>query len=79
MFLEYSELLNYFDSGVTTKITLNNRRLNKQDFEKSILILMNTTESNLKKMELFYQIIMSRNMSPEERADILINGTVRLQ
>ena len=28
MFLEYSELLNSLDSGATTKITINNRRLN---------------------------------------------------
>ena len=40
MFLEYSELLNSFDSGAITKITINNRRLNKQDFEKTILIPM---------------------------------------
>jgi len=40
MFLEYSELLNSFDIGATTKITINNRRLNRQDFEKSILIPM---------------------------------------
>jgi len=38
MFLEYSELLNSLDSGATTKITINNRRLNKADFEQSILI-----------------------------------------
>ncbi len=38
MFLEYSELLNSFDSGATTKITIVNRRLNKADFEKNILI-----------------------------------------
>ena len=38
MFLSYSELLNSFDSGSTTKITINNRRLNKADFESSILI-----------------------------------------
>lgn len=38
MFLEYSELLNSFDSGATTKITINNRRLNRVDFEKNILI-----------------------------------------
>ncbi len=38
MFLEYSELLNSFDSGATTKITIANRRLNKADFEKAILI-----------------------------------------
>jgi type IV secretory pathway VirB4 component len=38
MFLEYSELLNALDSGATTKITINNRRINKSDFEKTILI-----------------------------------------
>lgn len=40
MFLEYSELLNSLDSGATTKITINNRRLNRLDFEKTILIPM---------------------------------------
>ena len=40
MFLDYSELLNSFDSGATTKITIHNRRLNRQDFEKSILMPM---------------------------------------
>ena len=40
MFLEYSELLNAFDSGATTKITINNRRLNRLDFENQILIGM---------------------------------------
>lgn len=38
MFLEYSELLNSFDTGATTKITIINRRLNKIDFEKTILL-----------------------------------------
>lgn len=38
MFLSYSELLNSFDSGATTKITIHNRRLNRADFESSILI-----------------------------------------
>ena len=38
MFLEYSELLNSFDSGATTKITILNRRLNKIDFEKTMII-----------------------------------------
>ena len=40
MFLAYSELLNSLDSGATTKITINNRRLNKADFENSILLPM---------------------------------------
>jgi hypothetical protein len=38
MFLSYSELLNSLDSGATTKLTINNRRLNRVDFENSILI-----------------------------------------
>lgn len=38
MFLEYSELLNSFDSGATTKITISLRRLNKENFEKEILL-----------------------------------------
>ena len=38
MFLDYSELLNYLDTGATTKITINNRRINKLDFEKTILL-----------------------------------------
>ncbi len=38
MFLDYSELLNSLDSGATTKITINNRRLNRANFEQSILM-----------------------------------------
>ena len=38
MFLEYSELLNSFDVGATTKITIINRKLNSVDFEKNVLI-----------------------------------------
>ena len=38
MFLEYSELLNSLDSGATTKLTINNRKLNKTDFEQKILL-----------------------------------------
>ena len=38
MFLGYSELLNALDTGATTKITINNKRINRQDFEGSILI-----------------------------------------
>ena len=38
MFLQYSELLNAFDTGATTKITINNRRMNRTDFEREILL-----------------------------------------
>lgn len=37
MFLGYSELLNSLDSGATAKITINNRRINRKNFEESIL------------------------------------------
>ncbi len=40
MFLDYSELLNALDSGASAKITLNNRRINKEEFEESLLIPM---------------------------------------
>ena len=38
MFLRYSELLNALDTGSTTKITINNKRLNRRNFEEEILI-----------------------------------------
>ncbi len=44
MFLEYSELLNSFDTGATTKITIINRRLNKIDFEEAMLLPMENDE-----------------------------------
>lgn len=40
MFLSYSELLNSLDAGATTKITINNRALNKRSFEQSVLMPM---------------------------------------
>lgn len=40
MFLEYSELLNALDSGASAKITINNRRVNKEEFEKALLLPM---------------------------------------
>lgn len=36
-----------------------------------------TVESD-ERMQLFFQILMSREMTLEERADILMNGTVRI-
>ena len=38
MFLAYSEILNSFDSGATSKITVLNRKLNRIDFEKTMMI-----------------------------------------
>ncbi len=38
MFLTYSELLNSLDSGATTKITINNRGINRATFETAVLM-----------------------------------------
>ena len=38
MFLRYSELLNALDTGSTTKITINNKHLNRQNFKQDILL-----------------------------------------
>lgn len=38
LFLNYSELLNSLDSSSTTKITINNRKVNIQEFKSHILI-----------------------------------------
>ena len=38
MFLDYSELLNALDSGASAKITIYNRRINKAEFERGVLL-----------------------------------------
>ena len=38
MFLDYSELLNALEPGASAKITINNRRLDKEAFEKALLL-----------------------------------------
>lgn len=38
MFLDYSALLNALDSSATTKITICNKKINKREFEESIMI-----------------------------------------
>ena len=38
MFLAYSEILNSLDSNALTKITISNRKRNREDFEKNILM-----------------------------------------
>lgn len=40
MFLGYSELLNALDTGAATKITIHNRRMNRQDFAQTTLLPM---------------------------------------
>ena len=40
MFLDYSDLLNALDSGASAKITIHNRRLDKAEFERALLLPM---------------------------------------
>lgn len=57
MFLAYSELLNSLDSGATTKITINNRKLNRVSFEQDILIPL--ANDNLDKYRVEYNNMLS--------------------
>ena len=50
-FLLYSDVLNTFDTAATTKITVNNHRLNKKDFEDSILMPMKSDELDIYRKE----------------------------
>ena len=56
MFLEYGELLNSFDSGATTKITIALRRINKKDFEKALDKLSNEAIQQIKDRRYDYDL-----------------------
>ena len=65
LFLDYSEILNSLDTGATTKITINNRRINKLDFEKRILL--KDTNDNLDKYRKEYnQMLISQAKNANE-------------
>ena len=59
MFLQYSELLNSLDPGATSKITVLNRRLNRVDFEKNIMIPLADDELNEYRDE-YNQMLLSK-------------------
>jgi type IV secretory pathway VirB4 component len=65
MFLDYSALLNSLDAGATTKITINNRRINKLDFEKTIL-LKNTDDELDKYRKEYNQMLISQAKNANE-------------
>lgn len=62
MFLEYSDLLNSLDSGVTMKITINNHSLNKADFEQTILIPMVEDDGLDKYRKEYNKMILDKAM-----------------
>jgi len=65
MFLEYSELLNSLDTGATTKITINNRRINKLDFEKNILLKDSGDELDKFRKE-YNEMLLSQSKTANE-------------
>ena len=65
MFLEYSELLNSLDTGATTKITINNRRINKLDFEKNILLKDSGDELDRFRKE-YNEMLLSQSKTANE-------------
>lgn len=77
MFLEYSELLNSFETGATTKITITNRRLNKVDFEKTIMLGMAQDELDKYREEynkmLLDKVTGTNNITQEKYITISIN------
>ena len=62
MFLEYSELLNSFDTGATSKITIINRRLNKLDFQKTMFIKLEDDELDKYRKE-YNKMLLPRDRS----------------
>ncbi len=59
LFLGYSEILNSLDSGATTKITVNNRRLIRSQFEKTNMLAMAGDALDRYRQE--YNSIVERN------------------
>jgi len=51
MFLEYGDLLNSFDSGATYKITIIVKKLDKEEFKKSILIDLKGDSNDMYRIE----------------------------
>ena len=59
MFLGYSEILNSLDSGATTKITINNRRIQRSQFEKTNMLPLMGDRLDYYRKE--YNSILERN------------------
>ena len=59
MFLGYSEILNSLDSGATTKITINNRRIQKSKFEERNMLPL--VGDSLDRYRREYNSVLERN------------------
>ena len=65
MFIDYSELLNSLDTGAMAKITINNRRINKIDFEKQILLELKKDELDEYRKE-YNQMLIDKTKEANE-------------
>ena len=65
MFIDYSELLNSLDTGAMAKITINNRRINKVDFEKQILLDLKNDDLDEYRKE-YNQMLISKTKEANE-------------
>ena len=77
MFLQYSELLNSLDVGSTSKITLVNRRVNKDNFNRNILIPLNNDKLDLYRNDynkmLMSKVLNTNSIIQEKYITISIN------
>ena len=67
MFLDYSELLNSLDSGISAKITINNRRINKEEFEKADNLLKKHNLSKIPFVRLALEALENGTLKKEEK------------
>lgn len=59
LFLAYAALINSLDCGATTKITLNNRHLNRKNFADAVLMKLKNDYLDYYRME-YNDVIMSK-------------------
>ena len=59
MFLDYAALINSLDCSATTKITLNNRHLNRKNFADTVLMKMQEDHLDYYRLE-YNDVIMSK-------------------
>ena len=59
MFLKYSALINSMDSGAVVKLTINNHRLNRADFEHTITLPLREDGRDLYRQE-YNRAIMAK-------------------
>lgn len=77
IFLQYSELLNSLDTGATSKLTIINRRMNRNEFEKNIMIPLINDDLDKYRKEynkmLMEKVLSSNSIVQEKYITISIN------